>query len=75
MLLMCVMDIMNVLRTGMNMFISRIHVWQCYIRSGSIIKDFQKEIVFLYLIVLMRYTCTGDGSVKVNKLDKLKLHE
>ena len=30
MLSMCVMDIMNVLRTGMNMFISRIHVWLCY---------------------------------------------
>ena len=26
---MCVMDIMNVLRTGMNMCISHIHVWLC----------------------------------------------
>ena len=26
----CVMDIMNVLRTGMNMTISHIHVWLCY---------------------------------------------
>ena len=26
---MCVMDIMNVLRTGMNMSISRIHIWLC----------------------------------------------
>ncbi len=26
---MCVMDIMNVLRTGMNMSISHIHVWLC----------------------------------------------
>ena len=29
MLYMCVMDILNVLRTGMNMSISRIHVWLC----------------------------------------------
>ena len=29
MLSMCVMDIMNVLRTGMNMSISFIHVWLC----------------------------------------------
>ena len=29
MLSMCVMDIMNVLRTGMNMSISHIHVWLC----------------------------------------------
>ena len=28
---MCVMDIMNVLRTGMSMSISRIHIWLCYI--------------------------------------------
>ena len=33
MLSMCVMHIMNVLRTGMNMSISRIHVWLCYNRS------------------------------------------
>ena len=26
---MCVMDIMNVLRTGMNVSISRIHIWLC----------------------------------------------
>ena len=26
---MCVMNIMNVLRTGMNMSISHIHVWLC----------------------------------------------
>ena len=26
---MCVMDIMNVLRTGINMSISRIHIWLC----------------------------------------------
>ena len=32
---MCVMDIMNVLRTGMNMSISRIHVWLCYIHKRS----------------------------------------
>ena len=25
----CVMDIMNVLRTGMNMYILRIHIWLC----------------------------------------------
>ena len=25
------MDIMNILRTGMNMSISRIHIWLCYI--------------------------------------------
>ena len=30
MLSICVMDIMNVLRTGMNMSISRIPVWLCY---------------------------------------------
>ena len=30
MLSMYVMDIMNVLRTGMNMSISRIHIWLCY---------------------------------------------
>ena len=29
MLSMCVMDIMNVLRTGMNMSISQIHIWLC----------------------------------------------
>ena len=29
MLSMCVMDIMNVLRTGMNMSISCIHIWLC----------------------------------------------
>ena len=29
MLSMCVMDIMNVLRTGMNVSISRIHIWVC----------------------------------------------
>ena len=29
MLSMCIMDIMNVLQTGMNMFISHIHVWLC----------------------------------------------
>ena len=28
---MCVMDIMNILRTGMNMYISRIYVWLWYI--------------------------------------------
>ena len=28
------MDIMNVLRTGMNMSISRIHIWLCYIMSN-----------------------------------------
>ena len=33
MLSMCVMDIMNVLRTGMNMSISNIHVWQCYMNT------------------------------------------
>ena len=41
MLYMCVRDIMNVLRTGMNMYISHIHVWLCYpiyqpLRSGRI---------------------------------------
>ena len=30
MLYMCFMDIMNVLRTGMNMCISHIHIWLCY---------------------------------------------
>ena len=30
-LYMCVMDIMNVLRTGMNMSISHIHIWLCNI--------------------------------------------
>ena len=30
MLYMCVMDIMNVLRTGMDMSILRIHIWLCY---------------------------------------------
>ena len=34
MLSMCVMDIMNVLRTGMNMYISHIHVWLCYSSHG-----------------------------------------
>ena len=29
MLSMCVMDIMNVLHTGMNMSLSHIHVWVC----------------------------------------------
>ena len=29
MLSMCVIDIMNVLRTGMSMSISRIHIWLC----------------------------------------------
>ena len=28
---MCVMDIMNVLRTGLNMSISRVHIWLCNI--------------------------------------------
>ena len=32
---MSVMDIMDVLRTGMNMYISRIHVWLCYIERES----------------------------------------
>ena len=35
MLSMCVMDIMNVLRTGMNMSISHIHVWLC--NSGALV--------------------------------------
>ena len=30
-LYMCVMDIMNVLRTGMDMSISRMRIWLCYI--------------------------------------------
>ena len=29
------MDIMNVLHTGMNMYISRIHVWVCYTCTQS----------------------------------------
>ena len=39
---MCVMDIMNVLRTGMNMSISRIHIWLCYkcVRKHFILNDF-----------------------------------
>ena len=41
---MCVMDIMNVLRTGMGMSISRIHVWVCcidkkYKKANSFILD------------------------------------
>ena len=32
---MCVMDIMNVLRTGMNMYISRIYVWLCNIKINK----------------------------------------
>ena len=55
MLYMCVMDIMNVLHTGMNMSISRIHVWLRYTRSTQerpsflclwcfLIKDFQADI-------------------------------
>ena len=31
MLSMCVMDIMNVLLTGMKMYISHIHVWLFYV--------------------------------------------
>ena len=31
---MCLMDIMNVLRTGMSMSISRIHVWVSYIDTA-----------------------------------------
>ena len=34
MLSMCVMDIMNVLRTGMNISISHIHVWLCDISTS-----------------------------------------
>ena len=30
---MCVMDIMNVLRAGINMSISHVHVWLCNISS------------------------------------------
>ena len=30
------MDIMNVLRTGMNMSISRIHVWLCNIYGSNL---------------------------------------
>ena len=36
MLYMCVMNIMNVLRTSMNMCISRIHVWVGNIGSNSV---------------------------------------
>ena len=32
---MCVMDIMNILRTGMNMSNSRIHIWLCYRESAT----------------------------------------
>ncbi len=35
MLSMCVMDIMNVLRTGMNMSISHIHVWLCNMKYNQ----------------------------------------
>ena len=33
---MCVMNIMNILRTGMGMSISRIHVWLCYTKVDVI---------------------------------------
>ena len=40
MLSMCVMDIMNVLRTSMKMSISHIHVWLCYTPP----EDFQEAM-------------------------------
>ena len=47
---MCVVDIMNVLRTGMNMYISRIHVWLCYIISKFRFSVFVFFVGFLFAI-------------------------
>ena len=47
MLSMCVMDIMKVLCTGINMSISRIHVWVCYINGFM---HYYLTQIFLYTI-------------------------
>ena len=47
---MCVMDIMNVLRTGMNMYISHVHIWLCYTTFVSYVK--QKTFLMMDNIVL-----------------------
>ena len=52
------MDIMNVLCTGMNMSISRIHIWLCYI--------FLSLYIYIY-----KYIVVGDSSIG-RKMDLLK---
>ena len=42
------MNIMNVLRTGMDMFISRIHVWVCYIKRHWPLYEFKLKRVHAF---------------------------
>ena len=54
------MDIMNVLRTGMNMSLSHIHVWLCNNMTNNILGQSQN---FVFLVDFFLYFANGPGDL------------
>ena len=62
------MDIMNVLRTGMNMSISRIHIIVCYtIKKKFIMVEISKKVIYSLILYHLKFCRDKITFLKFNK--------